>query len=77
MKCPFCGGDMQPGIIKYNSNMPLRWIPENTPKSGLDRFWDVLGGIGILTAGQRSKGKLKSDFCPACKRMIFETDITK
>lgn len=80
MKCPYCGSEMQSGIIKFDGRAPLRWVPEDTPKSGLDRFWDVLGGVGILTAGQQSPwgaGKLRTDYCVTCRKMIFETDITK
>lgn len=80
MKCPFCAGEMQSGIIKFDGRAPLRWISEDTPKSGLDRFWDALGGVGTLTAGQCSiwgAGELQADYCVTCKKMIFETNITK
>ncbi len=77
MKCPFCGGDMCAGIIRYDTRVPMRFESKDTPKSALDRFWDALGGIGILTATQHSNLKLEADYCPTCRKMIFETDITR
>ena len=81
MNCPFCAGQMQSGVLRYDGKAALRWIPGDTPKSAADRFWDALGGVGMLTAGHGTwgfgTGKIQADYCAACKKMIFETDIVK
>ena len=81
MKSPFCGGDMQAGKIHFDGRSRLRWRPEGMPKSGLDRFWDDLGGVGELIGAEYDwtgiGGKIRGDYCPACQKMILETKIAK
>lgn len=78
MKCPFCGGEMQAGTISFDGRTKLFWLPDGENKSSVQRFLDAIGGIGSLTAGETdfwSRGRLKSDYCPDCRKMIFDTDI--
>lgn len=80
MQCPFCDGEMQPGIIKFDGRAPLRWIPEEPQKSAFDSFMDTLGGKGTLTAGKRSMwgaGNMQADYCVACKKLIIDTKIIR
>ena len=81
MKCPFCGGDMCAGIIRYDTRVPMRFESKDTPKSALDRFWDDLGGVGELIGAEYDwtgvGGKIRGDYCPACQKMILETKIAK
>ena len=80
MNCPYCSGDMQAGVIKFDGRSLMRWIPETETKSRSQAFWDTLGGVGGLTAAKCDPfagGKMPSHFCPSCKKLIIDTDVTK
>jgi len=80
MTCPYCNTEMQPGTIHFDGRSRMRWRADDDNKSRSDRFWDSLGGVGELTEVKYNwggAGTIKSNYCPACKIMIFETDITK
>lgn len=80
MICPFCSKEMKSGTLTFDGRTRLRWIPDDEDRSRSERFWNALGGVGALVAGEYSiwgAGKVKSDYCPSCKKMIFETDIVK
>lgn len=81
MNCPYCAGEMQSGTIRFDGRFHIRWFPDGQVKTRSDRFWDALGGVGGLTAAQYNwsgvLGSISSDYCPTCKKMIFETDIEK
>ena len=75
MNCPYCNGDMQAGVIRFDGRSGMRWEKEGHP---ID-FWDSLGGIEKLTAariGFFSGGALPGHFCPSCKKLIIDTDVT-
>ena len=80
MICPFCGEEMKAGTIHFDGRSRIRWYADDENKSGADRFWDFLGGVGEMTGAEYNwggAGKFKSDYCPTCKKMIIETDIVK
>lgn len=75
MKCPYCSQKMQKGIISGDGRSGVYW------KSGDKKtdFWDKLGGIGKIDAAAYTlcEFTIESYYCYGCKKMIFETDITK
>ena len=75
MTCPFCGKEMKKGILSGDGRQGLHW------KEGEKRanIMDTLGGACALTAkmGGLSVFTLESHFCPDCKKMIIDTDVTK
>lgn len=80
MICPFCDREMKSGTIHFDGRARMRWFADDESKSRSDRFWDSLGGVGELTGAEYNwagDGKFKSDYCPSCKKMVFETDILK
>lgn len=80
MTCPYCSKEMIPGTIRFDGRSRMRWHADDDTKSRSDRFWDSLGGVGELTGVKYNwggTGTIKCDYCPGCKKMIFETDITK
>lgn len=80
MNCPYCSKVMQAGLIRFDGRSLMRWIPQDASRSRSQTFWDALGGVGELTAAQCnpfSHGKLPGHFCPSCKKLIIDTDVTK
>ena len=76
MNCPYCNGDMQAGVIRFDGRSGCRWEREGESIG----FWDSLGGVGTLTAADIrmfSGGRLPGHFCPSCKKLIIDTDLTK
>lgn len=75
MTCPYCGSEMRHGEITADSTI-VRWIEGREPQSKLRKFFTL-----------PTKGKLlkiphfaftpwiPADFCPKCRKMIFETEI--
>lgn len=76
MKCPYCGGEMQHGEIFGDPRMKISWIPENRyNKTRMDKL--LSADIHRLTQVSYKSGFwIQADYCKACKKMIFETDIT-
>lgn len=75
MNCPYCGGEMRHGEITTDTTI-IRWVEGQEPKS---KFWKF---HAPRTAGKLLqiphfawKPWIPADFCPKCKKMIFETDI--
>ena len=78
MKCPYCGDQMKSGVIQYDSRCRLRWRSDGDTRSHLDRFFDEMDGVGLLTESKVSLwgiGRIPGDYCPSCKKLIIETDI--
>ena len=73
MTCPFCGKEMERGIISGDGRSWLVWKPEGQKLTWTER----LVGKGRVTAAGYKLGTLKIDafFCAACKKMIFDTDV--
>ena len=73
MKCPYCEKEMQKGIISSNDRSKLFWEPENEKLGVMDK----IVGKGIIDADYSlAKFKIKADYCKACKKMIFNTNIS-
>ena len=73
MKCPFCEKEMRKGILSSNDRCKIFWEPENEKLGIMDRMF----GKGIVEADYSlAKFKIQADYCEACKKMIFSTDIS-
>lgn len=75
MLCPYCSNEMQHGELNYDRRSPIYFRVEGQKLS----FFDQLAGTGLVEA---SKGTwmarpLPADYCPTCKKMIFDTEISK
>ena len=80
MKCPYCGELMKSGVIRYDSRSGLRWSADGENPSSWDKLCGALGGIGQLTAAEENgweRGSIRGDYCPACKKLMIETDIVR
>ena len=75
MICPFCGKEMQKGILSGDGRSGVNW-KQGERKAGL---LDRIVGEGKVTAAKGSlvAFTIESYFCPGCRKMIFDTDITK
>lgn len=75
MKCPYCDREMTHGDILADPRGGMHFRKEGE-KLG---FWDSLGGVGRIEAakGGWSKLRIAADYCESCRKMIFDTDITK
>ncbi len=77
MQCPYCHGEMKTGRLRVNSKFPLVWYGDDEKISGLDRG---LGGIGQLTLAKYDwlgRAFIPALYCPACKKMVIETEIQR
>ncbi|MGN1166591.1 MAG: PF20097 family protein [Lachnospiraceae bacterium] len=74
MVCPFCGKEMNKGILSGDGRCTVRW-KTGDKKAG---FMDTLSDSGRITAAKHtlSAFTIESYYCPSCKKMIFDTDIT-
>ena len=62
MKCPFCEKEMRKGILSSNDRCKIFWEPEDEKLGIMDRMF--------------GKGIVEADYCEACKKMIFSTNIS-
>ena len=76
MNCPYCSEPLQAGFLRFDGRSLMRWVPEGI--TGSRKFWNALGGVGTLTAAQYpfSGARLPGHFCPSCKKLIIDTDVT-
>ncbi len=75
MKCPYCNQEMQEGIISGDGRSGVYWKTGDKKAN----FMDMLGGTGKIEAVKYTLASFTIDanYCAACKKMIFETDISK
>ena len=75
MTCPFCGKEMLKGILSGDGRSPVTW-KQGQEKAG---FIDKIIGVGTVSAAKRSlvSFTIESSFCPDCRKMIFDTEVTK
>lgn len=75
MICPFCGKEMEKGILSGDGRSRVRW------KAGDKKadLCDTLIDSGRVTAVSYTLASfnVESYFCAACKKMIFDTDVKK
>lgn len=76
MMCPYCGGEMKQGYLRCDNRAGLMWITEDEKVGWLDR---EIGRVGQLKATNigLAIAKTPANYCPACKKMIIDTDIQK
>lgn len=82
MNCPYCGGEMQSGTLfgSPKGGAPTFRTDEQLSKSRTERFLNSLGRSGILIMPEYSIWygyRTPALFCPKCKKMIIDTDVTK
>ncbi len=72
--CPYCGKDMQKGILSGDGRSKVTWKPGNT-KAG---FMDKLVGSCTVTAARMTLTTftIEANYCIGCRKMIFDTEIT-
>lgn len=76
MDCPFCRQPMQHGEIYGDGRMKVSWVPENRfNQSLMDKILSA-DMHRLKNVAYKSGFWIQADYCPACKKMIFETDIT-
>ena len=75
MTCPFCGGEMEKGILSGDGRSKVSW-KQGDRKTGVT---DRIAGIGTVTAARYTLTAftIEAFFCRRCKKMIFDTDVTK
>ena len=75
MECPWCGKQMQKGILSGDGRTNVCWKAGGEKTGWMDR----LLGTGKLTAVKRTLTafSIETYFCPQCRKMIFDTDVQK
>ncbi len=75
MKCPFCDKEMTKGFISGDGRSGVYWNDEAEKIS----FVDKIVGVGKVTAAKYTLTQFKIDanYCPDCKKMIFDTEVSK
>lgn len=74
MNCPFCNNEMITGVMSGDGRARISWQP-NGEKLGL---MEKLCGKGAVDAKYTlGTFKIDTEYCPSCKKMIFDTDIGK
>ena len=75
MKCPFCGLQMLKGVLSGDGRSCVRW-KEGDEKANL---LDSISDCGKVTAAKYTLTSftVETYYCPICKKMIFDTEISK
>lgn len=75
MKCPFCEQEMILGTISGDGRSRVFWTTAEDKISLMDK----IVGKGMVESVSYSLGtfKVEAQYCPHCKKMIFDTDITQ
>lgn len=75
MVCPFCGKDMEKGVLSGDGRSSVTWKAGDKKANLIDK----LGGSYKLGAAKYTLTAftIESYYCSACKKMIFDTDIEK
>ena len=79
--CPYCGKEMQSGNITGDGRTSVRFVPDDAEKGFMPSLERLVGGAGKLTAvnyvSLHCAFMIKARFCADCKKMIFDTDLSK
>ncbi len=75
MYCPFCGNEMERGILSGDGRSPVVW-KEGYKKAG---FMEQITGTGAVTAVRKTLTSfmIETYFCRPCGKMIFDTDVRR
>ncbi len=75
MICPYCGREMKKGILSGDGRNAVSWKAGDKKVGFLER----LNGSGRVTAAEIKLASfiIESFFCRPCRKMIFDTDVTK
>ena len=75
MICPYCNREMKKGILSGDARHGVHW-KEGAKRAG---FADNLSGSNTVAAAQCGflLFTIETHFCPDCKKMIIDTDVTK
>lgn len=75
MKCPYCEKEMLQGLLSGDGRSGVYW-KEGDKKPTV---FEKMGGSFRVTAVKYSlpSFSIEAYYCPDCKKMIFDTDITK
>lgn len=74
MICPFCGNEMQSGVIKGDGRITIRWVPDGEKLHFIDRVTKKC----MIKAAKYSFSRIltiDADYCTKCKKMIFDTEV--
>jgi len=74
--CPYCGQEMDDGEVMSNGPCALYWLPSDPERRALA----FRGGRGLLknvVSGNLVQISIKGNYCPACKKLIIDTEIQK
>ncbi len=74
MVCPFCGKEMEKGILSGDGRSAVRW-KAGDKKAG---FSDTIADQGRVTAAKHTIAAftIEADYCSECHKMIFDTEVT-
>lgn len=76
MDCPYCGGAMQHGELHGDGREKVSWYPEkHYPQSPLDKIFSG-DKRRLKNVAYKVGFWIQADWCPTCRKMIFETDLT-
>lgn len=75
MKCPYCDGEMLHGNLQMDGRSGIHFQQEGKKLT----FWDQLAGVGkVITKGRRLWAiQIEADYCEKCRKMIFDTEVSK
>ena len=73
MQCPYCGQEMQQGILSGDGRANVCW-KAGEKKAG---WFESAMGTGKLTAVKYTPAsfRIEAHFCSRCRKMILETDV--
>ena len=76
MICPYCSNEMIAGNLNGDGRGGVYWKEGARHSSVLDKIC----GKGKLTAAEYtafSRFRIESHYCPRCKKIIIDTEVTK
>ena len=74
MKCPFCNKEMIRGIMSGDGRSKVYWEADGEKVGVLEK---ICGKAMIDAEYTLTKFKIHTEYCVDCKKMIFDTGISK
>lgn len=68
MKCPYCGKDMNRGIIQ-GGRFSHKWIPEEKEQTALPKWFSK----GIKLTDPLMEHGVIAFYCHACEKIVIDT----